>query len=92
MREHEFRHVLSAIISPERATDQYISRLFQAFSTDDKKSITFQEFLSFTQAVFGLNEGKEGEYCDESNGTHERNKETVQQRATTIFNVSQERI
>lgn len=113
MKEPEFRQVLASIIAPERATDQYISRLFLAFSTDDKKTITFQnlieclsliqlqtaeanalwtiriiagyeaerfafpEFLSFTQSVFSLNEGKDQE---------ESNKETVQQRANTIFN------
>ncbi|VDN25957.1 unnamed protein product [Cylicostephanus goldi] len=124
MREHEFRHVLSAIISPERATDQYIARLFLAFSSDDKKTITFQnlieclsliqpqtaesnarwtiriitgcqtdrfafpEFLTFTQAVFGLNEGKPGEFTEDSNGNRDKNKESVEHRATTIFNVS----
>ncbi|PIO59996.1 EF hand, partial [Teladorsagia circumcincta] len=36
------------------------------------------EFLSFTQSVFGLNEGKQPD--------EETNRETVQQRATTIFN------
>ncbi|RCN52090.1 hypothetical protein ANCCAN_01878 [Ancylostoma caninum] len=118
MREQEFRHVLAAIIAPERATDQYISRLFLAFSTDDKKTVTFQnlieclsliqaktaesnalwtiriitgcqtdrfafpEFLSFTQAVFGLNEGKPADGYEEVIGS---NKETVQQRASTIF-------
>ncbi|CAJ0589890.1 unnamed protein product [Cylicocyclus nassatus] len=122
MREHEFRHVLSAIISPERATDQYIARLFLAFSSDDKKTITFQnlieclsliqpqtaesnarwtiriitgcqtdrfafpEFLTFTQAVFGLNEGKPGEFSEDSNGNRDKNKESVEHRATTIFN------
>ncbi|KAK6755274.1 hypothetical protein RB195_013943 [Necator americanus] len=118
MREQEFRNVLSSIIAPEKATDQYISRLFLAFSSDDKKTVTFQnlieclslvqpktaesnalwtiriiagcqtdhfafpEFLSFTQAVFGLSEGRQGE----TNGINETNKETVQQRATTVFN------
>ncbi|VDL64454.1 unnamed protein product [Nippostrongylus brasiliensis] len=117
MREAEFRQVLSSIIAPEKSTDQYISRLFLAFSSDDKKTITFQnlieclsliqpqtaetnalwtiriitgcqvewfgfpEFLSFTQAVFGLNEGK----SDEEEQT---NKETIQQRANTIFSVN----
>nr|CDJ80673.1 EF hand domain containing protein [Haemonchus contortus] len=116
MLEPEFRHVLASIIAPERATDQYFSRLFLAFSSDDKKAVTFQnlieclsliqpqtaesnalwtiriitgcqvdrfafpEFLSFTQSVFGLNEGKQVDNYEDAN------KETVQQRATTIFN------
>ncbi|PIO53616.1 hypothetical protein TELCIR_25043, partial [Teladorsagia circumcincta] len=42
MNESEFRHVFSSIIAPERATDQYFSRLFLAFSADDKKALTFQ--------------------------------------------------
>ncbi|KHJ85997.1 EF hand [Oesophagostomum dentatum] len=121
MREHEFRHVIAAIIAPEKATDQYISRLFLAFATDDKKTITFQdlieclsliqprtaesnaqwtiriitgcqtdrfafpEFLSFTKAVFGLNEGKSRDEYEDVRNNKEGNKETVEQRATTIF-------
>uniref|UniRef100_A0A1I7WAR7 EF-hand domain-containing protein n=1 Tax=Heterorhabditis bacteriophora TaxID=37862 RepID=A0A1I7WAR7_HETBA len=112
MREPEFRRLLSSIIASEKATDQYISRLFHAFSSNDQKTITFQNlveclslihpqtaetnaqwtvrlitgseensfafpFLSFTQSVFGLNEGKR-EF-------QELNKETVHQRASTIF-------
>ncbi|KAK6048949.1 hypothetical protein COOONC_13545 [Cooperia oncophora] len=103
MYEPEFRRVLASIIAPERATDQYFSRLFNAFSTDDKKSVTFQnlieclsliephtaesnalwtiriitgyqvdhfgfpEFLSFTESVFGLNEGKQSDHNEENN-------------------------
>ncbi|ULT92878.1 hypothetical protein L3Y34_010158 [Caenorhabditis briggsae] len=113
MKEEEFRNLLASIIAPEKATDQYISRLFSAFAGKDKKTITFEDlldslshvhpqtaetnakwtmrlitggegdcfgytaFLDFTQSVFQLNEGKEG--------NEEINKESVQQRATTIF-------
>uniref|UniRef100_A0A7I4YYQ7 EF-hand domain-containing protein n=1 Tax=Haemonchus contortus TaxID=6289 RepID=A0A7I4YYQ7_HAECO len=45
MLEPEFRHVLASIIAPERATDQYFSRLFLAFSSDDKKAVTFQNLI-----------------------------------------------
>lgn len=113
MKEEEFRNLLASIIAPEKATDQYISRLFSAFAGKDKKTITFEDlidslshvhpqtaetnakwtmrlitggegdcfgytaFLDFTQSVFQLNEGK--------GGNEEINKESVQQRATTIF-------
>ncbi|PAV79323.1 hypothetical protein WR25_23071 isoform C [Diploscapter pachys] len=115
MREHEFRKVLSSIIAAEKATDQYITRLFVAFSQQDKQTLTFEDllatlcalhpqsartnaqwtlklitgtddlqftfpdFLSFTQSVFSLNEGKSKK--------EDVNRETVYQRATTIFNV-----
>ncbi|PAV83009.1 hypothetical protein WR25_05522 [Diploscapter pachys] len=78
MREHEFRKVLSSIIAAEKATDQYITRLFVAFSQQDKQTLTFEAFLSFTQSVFSLNEGK--------GKKEDVNRETVYQRATTIFN------
>ncbi|KAK5979741.1 hypothetical protein GCK32_015710 [Trichostrongylus colubriformis] len=45
-----------------------------------KCRVSFQEFLSFTQSIFGLNEGKDADNFEMTN------KETVQQRATTIFN------
>ncbi|CAI4231568.1 unnamed protein product [Auanema sp. JU1783] len=113
MKEPEFRVLLSSIIAPEKATDQYLSRLFTAFSNEDHKTITFQnlieclahlnpqsaesnaqwtirlitgsasdqfafpDFLSFTQSVFALNEGK--------NGFQECNRETILQRAEKIF-------
>ncbi|CAB3398636.1 unnamed protein product [Caenorhabditis bovis] len=113
MKEEEFRNLLACIIAPEKATDQYISRLFQAFAGNERKTITFANLLAclatvhpqtagnnarwtmrlitgsdadsfgypafyeFTQSVFQLNEGKRA--------MTEANKETVRQRASTIF-------
>uniref|UniRef100_A0A8R1DVX5 EF-hand domain-containing protein n=1 Tax=Caenorhabditis japonica TaxID=281687 RepID=A0A8R1DVX5_CAEJA len=113
MKQEEFRHLIASIIAPEKATDQYISRLFAAFAGKGKSTITFEDLLDnlatvhpqtaetnakwtmrlitggegdcfgytafhdFTQSVFQLNEGK----C----ANEENNKESVQQRATTIF-------
>ncbi|CAB03995.2 EF-hand domain-containing protein [Caenorhabditis elegans] len=45
MKEEEFRNLLASIIAPEKATDQYISRLFTAFAGVDKKTITFENLL-----------------------------------------------
>ncbi|CAI5450768.1 unnamed protein product [Caenorhabditis angaria] len=45
MKEEEFKNLLASIIAPEKATDQYISRLFQAFAGKDKKTITFENLL-----------------------------------------------
>ncbi|CAD6192369.1 unnamed protein product [Caenorhabditis auriculariae] len=45
MREAEFRKLLASIIAAEKATDQYISRLFLAFSGDDRQSITFENLV-----------------------------------------------
>ncbi|KAE9417204.1 hypothetical protein Angca_002474, partial [Angiostrongylus cantonensis] len=78
MREKEFQQVLASIIASERANDQYISRVFLAFSNGDKSIVTFKEFLSFTQAVFGF----ESEESEQEN----INKETVHHRASTVFN------
>uniref|UniRef100_A0A0K0CYM5 DNA_ligase_aden domain-containing protein n=1 Tax=Angiostrongylus cantonensis TaxID=6313 RepID=A0A0K0CYM5_ANGCA len=45
MREKEFQQVLASIIASERANDQYISRVFLAFSNGDKSIVTFKDLI-----------------------------------------------
>ncbi|CAJ0961748.1 unnamed protein product, partial [Mesorhabditis belari] len=47
MKESEFKKIFSCIVAPEKASDQYLGRLFKAFSsgTDDNNMITFNSLL-----------------------------------------------
>ena len=42
MKESEFKALLETVIPNNKGNEQYLARLFKAFSDDEHKSVTFQ--------------------------------------------------